>query len=498
MAVLFSLPIVFTSRMALYLGVDFGTSTAKATVLDDRFHTICAVRERLKVLNPKPGFYEVDPERTWWATFKRILGKISRACRLDEIVALSISSVCGSFVPVNENFEPTYNAILYGLDTRSAGYVELLNNLFGNEYLISRLGSIFTTHSVIPKLLWLKERVPNVYRTTRYFLESANYITAKLTGEVAWDYPTANGCQLLDIEKLDYPNDMLNRLALDIEKLPNLKWPLDVLGYVSERGAEATGLKPGTKVMVGSCDVYAEAISCGVEEPGELVVVAGSTVSVLLHTRSLVFVEGFSSGVSYKQGLFRVGGATSSGGKFIEHFQKLIKVPKNVKKSIKKMSLPTGLIILPYLDGARCPYHNPRAVSVIYGLKSNTRIEDLYIALRECLALEIGVIVEKLKVYIPNEKPVHITGGLSNDQLFCRLLADVLGRKVIVHRDVDASFGDALIARGMLLKNTLDNSRLCQSIILPNQDVVHKYRVLIQHYDQLYKALLPIMTSPAT
>ncbi|MEM2507693.1 MAG: FGGY family carbohydrate kinase [Nitrososphaeria archaeon] len=482
--------------MALYLGIDFGTSTAKATVLDDNLRIICKVKERLHLLNPQPGFYEVDPENTWWRTFIKMLNSIAKICQLEEIKAVCISSVCGSFVPVDEFLKPTYNAILYGIDTRAAEIVNRLNKLFDYEYLISTLGSRFTTHSVIPKFLWLKEKMPNVYKKTTYFVESTNYITSKLTGVVTWDLPTASGCQLVDLVNLDYPTKIIETVGLDSNKLPKLGWPTQVLGTVSKTAARLTGLKEGTKVMIGTCDIYAEAVGCGVVNPGDLLLVLGSTTSIFLHTDSLVFVEGFSTGVSLWPGLYKLGGATSSGARFVEALQKLLR-PLRGKIVSTHTNLPTGLIILPYLDGARCPYHNPSAVGVIYGLKSDTKLEDFHVALLESLAIEIAVAITRLANCAPYNSPVHVTGGLSNIEFVTHLLANVLDDVIVVHHGIDASVGDAVIAA--IFSSTIERPFIgvnhFTTTVLPEKDIANKYRPLIKKYDLIYNHLLPIMST---
>ncbi|MBC7123189.1 MAG: hypothetical protein H5T94_08160 [Pseudothermotoga sp.] len=407
-----------------------------------------------------------------------------------QIEAVCISSVCGSFVPVDENLRPLRRAIMYGIDRRAINEIECLNKLFGEEYLIRKLGSKFTTHSLIPKFLWLKNNEPDIYTKTCYFVESSNYVTSKLTGETAWDFPTASGCQLLDLHTMAYPLEMMDLIGIDLSKLPKLLWPSQVLSTVSRKASEITGLKIGTKVFVGACDVNMESMSCGATKPGDLMITFGSTTSILLNTRNLVFREGFVSGVSLEPGIYRLGGATSSGARFIQAMKKLFRPSRKRARGMETVPrLPTGIIILPYLDGARCPYHDPHAVGVLFGLRSDTTPEDLESAFLEALAVEVAVIIGRISDLIPHDRPIHVTGGLSKIPLLMKLLASVTGKALQVHSDVDASLGGAL----MTISNTLMTDLVCYNqdghLVYPDLELLSKYAYYVKEYDFLCRTL---------
>ena len=96
-----------------------------------------------------------------------------------------------------------HDAILYGIDKRASRQIERLNRRYGAS-LADRLGGMFTTHSILPKAIWLKEERPDAFRRTKYFMEPNNFVTFRLTGERAWDYPSAAAAGLVDREKLTW------------------------------------------------------------------------------------------------------------------------------------------------------------------------------------------------------------------------------------------------------------------------------------------------------
>lgn len=485
----------------LFLGVDIGTSTIKATVLNEIGNIVISYKSKVKILNPHPGFYEVNPITSWWRGFINILRKISEDVDLSEINSICLSSVCGSFVPVNNNFDPLYNAILYGIDKRSASLVSKLNDCFGENYLTNELGSSFTTHSVLPKILWLKENTEDIYEDTEFFVESVNFITGKLTGKAAWDLPTAAGCQLISLHELNYPDEILKSMGIDIDKLPNLIWPLQPLGVVTEKAAKETGLKKGTIVLAGACDINAEAVSCGAINPGDLLVVLGSTVSILLTLETLNFKKGFVSGVSVIPGQYRLGGATSSGGRFVNHASQLLRSPP--KSFLHELNLsPTGIVILPYLDGARCPFHNPNAIGVIYGISSNISSKDLYVAIRESIGFELAVILKKLEEHLKQSRTIYVTGGLSKDDVLLQIISNITGMTLRVYLDTDASFGDALMAMSthfpleeiLKIKHSSAQEQT-NKIILPDRNFHNMYTHLVEKFEMLYETLVKLFES---
>ncbi|MBN2220433.1 MAG: hypothetical protein JW697_09175, partial [Kosmotogaceae bacterium] len=129
----------------MYLGVDMGTSSIKATLLDEKGNIIRKSRVESVVVSPEEGFFEVEAEKNWWLGFRKALGSICLDTDVKKIEALCISSVCGTFVPVDNELRPLYNAILYGIDTRATDQIERLNSSFGKEYLKNHLGGEFTT-----------------------------------------------------------------------------------------------------------------------------------------------------------------------------------------------------------------------------------------------------------------------------------------------------------------------------------------------------------------
>lgn len=480
--------------MGLYLGVDIGSSAIKATAIDESGKIIKQAKRPCHITHPQPGFYEVEPVEVWWKGFLSICDTLRQEVDFSQVRSLCISSVCGSFVPVNNRLDPLHNGILYGIDTRSSRQVDRLNREYSKEMLDEVLGGVFTSHSIIPKILWLKEEMPDIYDNTQFFLESGNFVTARLTGETAWDYPTASGGLLLDITTLAQPISILGDLAIDCNKIPPFKWPLEVLGQVSERAASLTGLNVGTPVVTGACDINAEALACGAVSPGDMVVVYGSTVSVLLIVDRLIKVGGFATGTSFVEGSYRLGGATSSGGRLMEWVDRLFLVKERMVTPVP--ANPTRILMLPYLDGARLPFHNPNAKAVWFGMTGSTTKEEIRISAREALGFELSIIMRRLDEVFPVPDCLHVMGGLTKDSGLMQIVSNVTGKYQRTFSTLDASYGDALAAMTVdlglenigCLENVI-NSRERGRIISPDYALYGRYSPLVDKFEALYGSI---------
>ncbi|MDR3230938.1 MAG: hypothetical protein LBT65_05830 [Synergistaceae bacterium] len=424
--------------MKLYMGVDMGTSSTKAALMDERGCVLSRVRLESSVISPEEGFFEVDAEGVWWKNFIAVCKKFFSGFDASSLRALCVSSVCGSFVPVDGAFRPVHNAILYGIDRRSESLVRDLNARYGEAFLKRRLGNAFSTHSVLPKILWLKKSRPDVYARTAHFVSSLNFITARLTGVPRWDVPTAHGALMLDGETEAAPQWFLEDHGIADGKIPPAAPAILPLGTVSRSAAAETGIPEGTPVMNGACDVNAEAMAVNAVMPGTAVAVFGSTLSIMLNTDAPHSLDGFMSGRSLFPEVWRIGAATASGGRTLDWGRAL--------GAFSEAREPTGIYFIPYLDGARSPFTNPSATGAFLGLTSAHSPSDMARAVWESLGYELAMIISKMESAAPFPDVLETSGGLSNVPELMRLIADITGRTLRPHPDVDASQGDAFIA----------------------------------------------------
>lgn len=429
--------------MANFLGFDVGTTSIKATAIDADGAILASARVPCAVEHPAPGHFEIDAPVQWKGGFLKALAALGPEL-VSGVGAICLSSVCASFVPEDENGRPLGKAILYGIDTRASAQVQRWNASFPAETISAIAGNGFTSHSVLPKILWLKENEPGIYGRTARFVESSNYITSFLTGKWAWDLPTAAGGHMIDARRGEYSREFLAAAGIDMDKLPPLRGPLEILGEVTEEAMRVTGIPAGTPVLVGACDVNAEAFACGAFDPGSLLLVYGSTVSTLFTVGEFKSLPGFLTGPSILPGTYRLGGATSSGGRYLDWIKRLL--GDDPVPDIADLAEPTDIVMLPFLDGARLPYQKPDWRVLWEGMSSSTDRRTLWKAAYEAMGCELADLLDRFALAGEVPGRAFLTGGLSANRQFVQVLANVSGLSLMRFGNVSAAYGDALMA----------------------------------------------------
>jgi xylulokinase len=267
----------------LVLGIDIGTSSSKG-VLARPDGTIVAVAERGHPLSlPQPGWAEHDAEATWWGDFlalcRELVGRANEAG--GQIEAVCISGIGPCLLAADASGNPLRPAILYGIDSRSTCEIAELTARYGADVILARSGTLLSSQAVGPKLAWLRRHEPEVWACTRQLLMANTFIAERLTGEYVLDHHSASQCDpLYEVQANRWADDWAAEIVPGLA-LPRLVWPGEVTGRVTAAAAAETGLVPGTPVAAGSIDAWVEAFSVDVREPGDVMLMYGTTLMVV-------------------------------------------------------------------------------------------------------------------------------------------------------------------------------------------------------------------------
>jgi xylulokinase len=276
--------------MRYYLGIDIGTFESKGVLVNQEGAIVASAAKPHKMLVPQPGWAEHRPREDWWGDFSFISRKL-----LDEshvtpsaVRAVGASAIGPCMLPVDATGEPLMNAVLYGVDTRAAREVAALTESIGEETLLDRCGNALTSQSVGPKILWLRRNRPEIFAGTGKILTSVSYLVHRLTGTYVIDHYTASSFSPLYLVDQHNWSDALCPDIVGLDRLPALAWTTDIAGGVTVEAAEETGLAAGTPVIVGTIDAAAEALSVGVLNSGDMMIMYGSTIFIIMVTDSRV------------------------------------------------------------------------------------------------------------------------------------------------------------------------------------------------------------------
>lgn len=446
----------------LLLGIDIGSYSSKGVLCRTDGDIVAEARTPHEISIPKPGFAEHDAEKVWWADFKIIAKTLTaKVSPGEKIATVGVSGVGPCILPVNSKGTPLRPAILYGIDTRTANQIEYLEKVYTKEALLEFGGTRLSSQSAGPKILWIKKNEPEIYHQAQKFITTTTYLIHKLIGQYVIDRHTASYFNpLFDIYSLEWEKKFASEIVL-IEKLPDLGWSNEIAGSVSATAANETGIPEGTPVTYGAVDGLAEGISVGVTNPGDLMIMYGSTTGFYLpivkphSTNELWIVAGALKGqYAYAGGLATSGSATTwfrnQLGRDLIANEDHDGPNAYITLAAEAAASPpgaNGLVMLPYLSGERTPLFDTKARGVFAGLTLSHTRGDIYRALLEGTAYAIRSNLDAMrKAGAVIDHAIAVGGGASND-LWLQIVSDVCGiSQVVPERTIGACYGDAFLA----------------------------------------------------
>ncbi len=484
----------------LLLGIDMGTASSKA-VLARADGTIVATATRPRphsMSMPRPGWAEVDAEAVWWQDVVALCRELVPRADGARIAGLSVSGVGPCLVLCDDDDQPVRPAILYGIDMRATAEIDELTARFGAAEILARGGSPLSTQAVGPKALWVQTHEPQAWAAATHWYNSSSYVVRRLTGEYILDHHTASQCDpMYDIAANQWHEPWADEVMAGM-RMPRLAWPSEVVGQVTPAAAATTGLPTGTPVCAGTVDAWAESFSAGVRQPGDLMLMYGSTMFFVqvLHRLASHPQLWTTAGVDPGSHTLAAGMATS--GSLTSWVQELVGGVSFDVLVDEARSVPVGsdgLLVLPYFAGERTPIFDSRARGVVAGLSLRHQRGHLFRAVYEGIAFGIRQILELLDGDLDSVERIIAVGGGTQGGLWTQIVSDVTGREQVVpEQTIGASFGDALMAAiGVGLVAPETDWAVARHTVTPDPATRQVYDDLYRGYCELYPATRPVV-----
>lgn len=494
----------------LLMGIDVGTYETKGVLVTPEGKVVATEVVPHALIFPRAGWAEHDPEATWWGD----VTKVSRALlgtegiSPDQVKGLGISAIGPDVLPIDENFQPLRNGILYGVDTRAVDEIAEMNERFGADYIFNTCGNALSSQATGPKILWIKKNEPEIYAKARWFVDATTFIVARLTGHVVVDHFSAGSHHpMYDPWKQEW-NEELNDGVVETERLPELAWSHEIAGEVTKWAAGETGLNVGTPVSVGTIDAGAEAFSVGVTEPGEMMLMYGSTIFIIQVTDNDQARDERLWAAPY---LFPgtwclLAGMATSGALtrwFRDSFAADLVAAEQAggepaysvltQEAAEAEPGSNGVIVLPYFSGERTPINDPRAKGVIFGLSLTHTRGELFRATLEGMGHGIKQHVDLFTDIGAPPHTIQAVGGGTKNAIWLQSVSDISGvPQQVAPLTVGASYGDALlaaIATGLAAgPEVIRQWQGDGTVVTPNPETTETYRPLHEIYTNLYHA----------
>ena len=498
--------------MAVYLGIDIGTSGTKTLAIDEHGKILADATEFYPSHHPKPLWSEQDPEHWWRATIKTVRATVKKAkLKPADVRAIGLSGQMHGSVFLDKNDRVIRPALLWNDQRTAAECDEIERRAGGRRQLIKMVANPALTGFTAPKILWLRNKEPRNFDKTVKVLLPKDDVRRRMTGEYATDVSDASGMLLLDVAKRNWSKPLLSKLELDIDLLGKCYESEEVTGKLTPQAAGELGLTTECMVVGGAGDQAAGALGNGIVRRGTLSTSIGTSGIMFVHSDQVqIDPEGrlhtFCHAV---HGKWHLMGVSLSGGGSLQWFrntlcQAEVEAARKKKTSAYEMitdeavNVPPGsegLFFLPYLSGERTPHADPDARACFIGLTLKHGRGHMVRAIMEGVAYAMRDSLEIIHSMNVPVKQIRASGGGSKSQLWKQIQADVFGQKVVtINADEGPAYGVALLGAvaGGAYKNI---EEACDATIrvvkeTPTQKpAVALYNRGFPIYQQLYRSL---------
>lgn len=485
------------------LGIDVSTTATKAVLVGEDGRVRGIGTAEYGFVTPNPLWSEQDP-RLWWDGAVAAIQEVLHATGTDpaDIDAIGLTGQMHGLVLLDSAGDVLRPAILWN-DQRTGAECDAIREAVGAQRLIRITGNDALTGFTAPKLVWVRDHEPDVWRRVAHVLLPKDYVRLRLTGEYAVDKADGAGTILFNLAARDWSPEVLEALRIDPAWMPPTSEGPEITGTVSPAAAAVTGLRAGTPVVAGGGDQAANAVGVGAVVPGRMALSLGTSGVVFATTdRPLVEpagrVHSFCHAVPDRWHLMSV--MLSAAGSlrwFRDAIAPGVPFGELVARASEMPAGSGGLLFVPYLSGERCPHPDPLARGAFVGLtlahdrRHMTRavLEGVAFGLRDGLDLMVAA-------GMPAPDQIRASGGGTASQLWLQILADVLDAEIAsVETTEGAAYGAGLLAAvGAGWFGTVESAAdaLVQAtpVSAPGPDVP-RYAEAHAVYRALYPALAP-------
>ena len=427
--------------MELYLGLDLGTTGMKAVLMDCDMN----VHASAQVMSPMMqigDWREFDAE-DFCARVYGLIKKVLEGVDPEDVKAVSAASASGNTVFLDERNLSLYNAISW-TDRRVKGQEEEYLPGFDLAGVYEKTGWPYIGMFPLTHIAWMKKERPDVFSATKVLCMTTEYLLFRLCGKWGIDSSSATTFYLQDQVKETYCTEYLNYFGIKKECLPPIYPPKTILGEIGKEAFELTGLKAGTKVVLGSFDHPACARGMGVLSENDLLLSCGTSWAGLFVSRRRekaikagLLVDPFLR----EEGLWACIFAMTQYGEKIDAAVRRFIDDSEERYALLELLAQKGRktekdVVCSLTDGKSCgrKWRGLEKEEIAYAIMASS-----------CADAKKGIKrIEKFG-FVPNK--IYMAGGPARSDLWPQILADVMGKEVYcLHKQFGGAVGAAIMA----------------------------------------------------
>jgi xylulokinase len=424
--------------------LNLGFKGIRAIIFDSKGKKISASHRKVNTYLNK-DLVEQNPNEWWYEGLICIKEVLNQQPDIDFI---TITASSGCLAPTDNKGKSLTRAIMVA-DKRAKDEAEYIGKLKSFQGLPYRPDPTL----MIPKILWIKNNLPEVFEKTSKFLSPNDFFIFQMTNEFVID--ELNATKYFTVNN-KYPDDLLQEIGIEKNLLPGIK-PVGTVLKLSDHFVSEIGLNKKVPLVLTTYDAICALFGVCTNEDGEACDMSGTVTSMrILTDKNLKDNETriFSQKFNDKN---IIGGSNNLGGGLIEWLLHTFYAEDEYHEleTLKThLSAKTGLLFLPYLLGERAPLWDAKIRGAFLGIERFHTKQDLARAVLESAAF---VLRHLLEIIEENDIPVskiYASGGLSKIDLVNQIKADVTGKDVFKVKETEAtSVGAYILARKALDKD---------------------------------------------
>jgi xylulokinase len=432
----------------VFLGIDIGTSSVKAVLVDEGGAVVDQASAPLPISRPHPGWSEQSPADWWEATNTAV---VSLSAKLRHgVKAVGLSGQMHGATLLDAKDKALRPAILWN-DGRSEAECAELEAAEPKSRKIT--GNIAMPGFTAPKLVWVRKHEPEIFAQTKTVLLPKDYVRLRMTGEKATDLSDAAGTLWVDVAKRKWSGAMLAATGLDESHMPKLCEGPDVTGKLRAELAEAWGMQR-VPVVAGGGDNAAGAVGVGVIDPGDAFLSLGTSGVLFLAGSAFLpnperAVHAFCHALPNRWHQMTVMLSAASCVDWAAQASGCADAGALLAKVEARGRLDGTEVFLPYLSGERTPHNDPHARGVLFGINHDTDAGAIGQAVLEGVAFGFADGLDALIEAGATVGQISVIGGGARSAWWGRVIAAALGRP-LAYRDgseVGPAYGAARLAR---------------------------------------------------
>jgi xylulokinase len=440
--------------MAHVLGIDVSTTATKAILVDESGAVRGIGTAAYPTSAPKPLWSEQEPSLWWNGTVDAVRAVLaSSGVPGADVAAVGLTGQMHGAVLLDAADSILRPAILWN-DQRTGAECDQIRAVIGLERLLEITGNDALTGFTAPKLVWVRDHEPQVWRRIAHVLLPKDYVRLRLTGAYAVDKADGAGTILFDLAARDWSSIVLDALGIDPAWMPPTHEGPEVTGWLTAEAAESTGLEAGTPVVAGGGDQAANAVGVGAVAPGVTALSLGTSGVIFGAIDEPVHeargrVHAFCHAVPGRWHLMSV--MLSAAGSLRWYRDALAPGVEFGALVAEADGVPAGgegLYFLPHLTGERSPHPDPLARGAFVGLTVGHERRHLTRAVLEGVAFGLRDGLDLMVAAgMPAPSQIRASGGGTASALWRQILADVLGAGIAtVSTTEGAAYGAGLLA----------------------------------------------------